>query len=752
MDLILLAKVIWRKKWLLLAVPVVAAVAAYLFVFNTVDLYKSTAQISTGFTISDQVQVTEEKFSIRDADVKFSNLLNSMNSSIGVNLITYRLLLHDLKNPESAFKRPNPQTFKSSPDEINIVTTFIQAKLDSMSPLSISDEYYNLTRKYLNAYGYGFNKTKEGLSIQRVAGTDFITVEFVSENPNLSALAANAFCEEYIRYYKSIKTTKVGESVDFLKQIVDEKKIELDEKLETQKIFKSGNGIIEGHDGTQLSSLELQRDEIRSKVHRLELTRDRLGDEIRNWNNPNAVSAISNASNQKIVALREKVNRLNDQYITGGATNQVLLDSVTRLRNQLNILMENASSRQVAAPSSGLSLPELQSKLKDAEIEYQVEKTNLSMVEAKIRSLQYMLSGQSSKEAKLEAVQKEVDLASQEYLSATEKYNDAKNRLLANNTLRQVSTALPALNAESSKKILVIGLAAFSTFAICLFIVIGLEMIDLSIKTFDKFKRIVGLELAGTLNKIDSKNFNIRSIFSQTGSDDETEMYKSLLRKLRHEIESMNAKVFLITSPRKKDGKTFSVFSLAYVLSLVNKRVLIIDTNFKNNSLSQILAKPESDMKVIEGSKRKNLLIGTPGQKKKSSRPDFANDSDSDDDFEGDNTYDLINPTKYKNIYIVGNGGGDSESPAEILSGRNFDNLIAVLAESFDYILMEGAALNDFSDTKELVKYADKVLAVFSAESTIKQLDRESIAYFKSIGKKFGGCILNKVETKDLKL
>jgi len=107
---------------------------------------------------------------------------------------------------------------------------------------------------------------------------------------------------------------------------------------------------------------------------------------------------------------------------------------------------------------------------------------------------------------------------------------------------------------------------------------------------------------------------------------------------------------------------------------------------------------------------------------------------------------------RFPNIFIVGNAGGGNESPAEILSGRNFNNLISVLVDSFDYILMEGASLNDYSDTKELVQYTDKVYAVFSADSTIKQLDKESIAYFKSLGKKFGGAILNRIDTKDLKL
>jgi succinoglycan biosynthesis transport protein ExoP len=748
MDIILLLKVIWRKKWILLVVPIIAGGAAYFFMRNTVNLYLSAAQISTGFTTNDQVQLTDEKFSAREIDVKFSNLLNSMNSGIATNLVSYRLLLHDIDGKEEPFHRPSAEKLKNTnPREIPILVEFLKRKLLEISPLSTSDPEYKLVHKYFLAYGYGYSTVKQYLSIARDQNTDFIKVSFISDNANLSALAANSFCEEFIRYYKSFKTERTGESVEFLRQLVEEKRADLDEKLETQKIFKSDNGLMDiQQDGGQLASLEGQRDDIRTKIHRLELTRTRLSDELKSLGGSTSNNTTNaNAGNQRIIYLRERINRLNEQYITGGSSNQVLLDSLNKLRGQLNEQMDAASAQLTTTPNSGMSPAELRSKLKDADIEYQVEKSNLVLVEAKIQNLQYIHAGHASKEAKLTAIQKEVDLTSQEYLSAVEKYNESKNRLLASNSLRQTIVAIPPAGPESSKKMLIVGLAAFSSMAICFFIIVGMELLDLSIKTFDKFKRVVNLPLAGTINKVESKNFNIRHAFSPAGSNDDTEMYKSLLRKLRHEIENMNSKVILFTSPKKKDGKTFVIFSLAYVLSLINKRVLIIDTNFKNNSLSQILAKPQGEIKVIEG--KKSLLIGAHGQKKR-----VDEDGDAENEYGSDNTYDLINPTKYKNIYVIGNGGGDSESPAEILSGRNFNNLIEVLSESFDYILMEGASLNDYSDTKELVRYADKVVAVFSAESSIKQMDKESITYFKSLGNKFGGSVLNKVETKDMKL
>jgi uncharacterized protein involved in exopolysaccharide biosynthesis/Mrp family chromosome partitioning ATPase len=738
MDLLLLVKVLWRKAWILVAIPLIAGLAAFLFTMNSQETYKSVAQISTGFTTNDQVQLSDDQFNIRDADVRFSNLLNQMNSSIAVNLLSYRLLLHDLNPLEVPYHRPDPSTFTSTAAEKEQVRSIIKQKLDSIRPISSSDIHYPLLRKYLEGYGYGFSSVKEELSISRVPRTDYIEVEYTSDKPGLSALAANAFTEEFMRYNSTFRSSRTGESVDMLKQVVAEKKSELDSKLEMQKMFKSDNNVldVQGESGAkmaQLSSLESQRDMARTNIHRYELTIQRLNEDIRNASAP-----ASTGGNQRIFDLRDKINRLNERYITGGSSNQKLLDSLNILRDELRMHTENAN-RIGPALGTGVTVADLQRQLKDAQINLQVEKETLYSVESNIRGLQYNISGYASKEARLTAIQKEVDLAQHEYLAAVEKFNQAKNKMADSNSLRQVLVAVPPANPEISKRILIIGIAAATSFMLCFFVIVGLELIDGSVRTPEKFKHAVGLPLIGSLNHIDSKNFNIRSYFNQQNGNEETEMFKSLLRKLRHEIESLNAKVILFTSPKRKDGKTFLMFSLSYVLSLINKRVLIIDTNFKNNSLSQILGRNQSDLKVLD-SKRHRLLTSAQGQTK------------GEAEFDHENSYDLINPTKYKNIYIVGNAGSGHESAAEILSGRDFSNLITALSDSFDYILLEGAALNDYSDTKELVKYADKVVAVFASETSVKQLDRESIYYLKSLGKKFAGAVLNRVNTKDLKL
>jgi len=385
---------------------------------------------------------------------------------------------------------------------------------------------------------------------------------------------------------------------------------------------------------------------------------------------------------------------------------------------------------------STMSRSQLQTKIAETDIQLSIEESKLNSVNAKLRNLKGSISSFASKEGALTALTREVEVATSEYLDAVNRYNEARNKALVSaGSIRQVSKAIAV--PEASKRAIIIGLAGFTTFIVAAFVIVLIEVFDSSIRTPAQFERTVKLPLAGFLIRVNVKKLDYNTLFAEKLIDEELETFKHFLRKVRFEIESLKAKCLLVTSARKEAGKSFTIFSLAFVLSLVNKRVLIIDTNFKNNSLTRSLTKSPEKVKLLERKGDSDLKLIDPTNRKKT-EPEPDNNS-------------MIMPTKYRNIFIIGNAGG-YDSPEEILSGRDFGSLINTMKESFDYILLEGAALNDFSDSKELVRYVDMVIPVFSADASIGQLDSESITFLKGLGKKLGGAILNNVDFKNLKI
>lgn len=63
---------------------------------------------------------------------------------------------------------------------------------------------------------------------------------------------------------------------------------------------------------------------------------------------------------------------------------------------------------------------------------------------------------------------------------------------------------------------------------------------------------------------------------------------------------------------------------------------------------------------------------------------------------------------------------------------------------------MESAALNTYSDAQELLPYAEAVIAVFNAGSTVKPGDQESLNYLKNLGDKFAGAVLTGVDERNM--
>ena len=100
-------------------------------------------------------------------------------------------------------------------------------------------------------------------------------------------------------------------------------------------------------------------------------------------------------------------------------------------------------------------------------------------------------------------------------------------------------------------------------------------------------------------------------------------------------------------------------------------------------------------------------------------------------------------------VDIIGSKQGEL-SPSEIFAGKNFRQFVEKMKERYDYIFLEGASLNDYPDTKELVGYADKIIAVFSAQTEIKEEDKNAINYLQTLNGTFMGAVLNKVNLKNV--
>lgn len=734
MDLQGLVQVLWRRKWILIIVPFLAVCVAFAVRFYGEWKYVSTAQLATGLTVSDEL-LEKNGLNPYEVQVTFNNLTEIMRSRSVIGQVSYRLMLHDLSDSTTSFRKfdknkLNKDYVPGMEAQFPQLRRLLQKRIDSLTLLNPSDTNERLLQKLIDSYGYDYESILKNLQNYRLNQSDFIEVSYSSENAGLSAFVVNQLCSEFIRYYTNARQSSSSFSLESLEAIAAQRKKHLDDKMEELKNFKTSNNVNTGADADakaeQIKDYEDDIAEAQQKIRGLELTLASLNVRIEN-----AEISAGLKPNDHIISLRKQINAMNDRYVQGNQSNTALLDSLTSLRRMLDEAMQKASGTPKVTTAE---LNALKNKREETRVELEIARENLSSLDRIYSSLRYNMKDVANNQALVDAMEKEVEVASQEHLDAQDRLNEAREKLMTDRvSIKQVLVAEPAEKAQSRKTLIFMLFSGVLSFTLCGFVIVAIELMDSRIKTAERFKQKTRLKLAGNLPLIQGKEQeqDWNAIFN---SPDKQLAASEEIRKIRFEIVNQKAKVIMVTSLKNQQGKSFFTVALAYSLSLIKKRTLIIDTNLRNNSLTRmLLADPNLKLLIENFAKNTKLLRG----------PNGNGEANADETQPVDTN--LVSRTRNELIDIIGNKKSQG-SPSEILPGADFKVLIDWLKVDYDYIILEGPALNSYSDTKELVRYVDMVVPVFSADAVIDGKDTESLNYLKGLQEKLGPAVLNKVQ------
>jgi Mrp family chromosome partitioning ATPase len=201
---------------------------------------------------------------------------------------------------------------------------------------------------------------------------------------------------------------------------------------------------------------------------------------------------------------------------------------------------------------------------------------------------------------------------------------------------------------------------------------------------------------------------NLEKIWQTDTNETVLREFKDQLRSIRFEIENdLKDKVLLITSLSEGEGKTLLTLSLAFAWKMTNKRILIIDGNFRNPRISQTI----SSSVYLE------------------------------DYFTGKVNLEDIQVNQ--NFELMATRGGDL-SIFELVSQDIISERIERLKRAFDIIIIETTAMDQMNLSREWILFANKVVGIFEYGQVIDEEKKQRVDYFVSLGDKFSGWILNK--------
>ncbi len=674
----------------------------------------------------------------------FENMIEALTSRRSIDFLTARLLLHDLTADTLAaadgpFRRLSEMKevdLPYSPQEIADLMDTLQHKVDYLQYQFSDPQQYQIFNDVAKALGYDYEGLlKYNLSVGRRGDTDNLSIEFESENPYLCTWAVNTFIEDYLRLYEDDAQSEGGSKVRFLRDQVNDAKsklLALETKLNSykneKKLYDAGDesqGIISRRNKIR-ENLQIEKSRVptlRANIAELEKLIAQKGSET------NSIEESSIYNNTAVINMQNKIAELDEIIIKSGDTDE----AAKKQRELIQINLDEKIKKLADIDKKKEDIPDnkaTQSNLFDQKVQATLD---LNEATQRITTLEADLASVTSNQANLvqndaivQNLESEIEIARNQYIAVDSKYFDAKQS--NKNTyqpLKVLEYARMPEKPESKKKALLSAFAGIVGGVLSTVLIFLMAFFDTSVNSISKFRKFTKVDLLGTINKVDTDKLDLKYLFSSNGQNKTLDTFKESLRNIRYLIETSNSNRFLFTSTKKQEGKTFLIVTLAHALTIKDKKILIVDTNFKNNTLTKM------SKQTIEENLLNSKLLG---------------DNDLSSEFVSQQIHD---PFNLENVDIIGNKGS-YQSPSEVFAGKDFDKFLEGLEEHYDYIFFESASMNNYSDTKELTQYVDKVIAVFGAENDIKNTDKESIDYLSSLGGKFMGAILNKMDLRNL--
>lgn len=708
---------IFRYKWLIIAIPTITLFVTYLFVKNLPKQYKSQAKLSTGLLDpSRQVAPDVPNYSGPDLLIKinqqFTNIMDIMTMPKNMSILSYRLILHDLKNPQKPFQTQSDDIKALTPIKRQEAIRLFEERLIKKQVLTPLDNYeielYNLVK----SMGYDATTISRSLSISHEDNSDFVTVEFISENTFLSVFVVNTLSNDFINNYSSDLITNKNKSILVLDSLLQKKESVMNDKNQALKDYKIKNKVLNLDKQSQIVYQQIIDYENKKSQALIDLQsfQSALNNVNNRLNNPaldKYLGADVSADNQAIIALRNKVQTANDEYIDGGFK-PVARKKVDSLQQLLNAQLVKANDQYIADPV--VAKQTLVQNRISIGIDLEKTKASIQDIDNELAKLNAKFSTMVPFDAGVQKYERDADVATKEYLDLLNRYNQTNLDKNIGLRLQLEQEGVPTV-AEASKKIIYMALSAIASFAICFCILFIIHVLDHSINDKKQLVAATKGNVIGELNFIKPEKRDIDQIWKHGEHSKDTLTYKNLLREARFEIDnhlsSNNHKVLGLTRLHPENFTIFSAVSLAYAFARLDKQILLIG----NSDMAQEIQK----WNIPTDQSLKKVLSTLTLQK--------------------------------NNLITFLNKDLEGLSLLENKDNPRLTQIFNSLKNEFDLIIIYLDAVNSISDVKEWISFTEKYLATFMAGNSLSDSDKEAISLLNN-DDKFIGWLINGVKRK----
>lgn len=340
-------------------------------------------------------------------------------------------------------------------------------------------------------------------------------------------------------------------------------------------------------------------------------------------------------------------------------------------------------------------------RLREVALSTQVDRLKTNLFDLRRRSTQYNI------------LMRDVDTNRQLYDALLQRYKEiGVAGGVGVNNIAVVDPADLTDRPSSPKLLLNLAFALLGGIVAGVGLAFALEQLEDSLSDPAEVIELLGIALIGVVPKVSEEPLpallDTKSAIS--------EAYFSVQTSLALTTSHGFPRTLVVTSSRPNEGKSLTSVGLAKSLSVLGRKVLLIDGDMRSPSIHHML-----DRRSAPG--LSNLLSGATA---------LAG---------------AIQDTQLPNLSMIA-AGPQPPSAAELLSGDRLETVLSTLLETFDHIIIDAPPVMGFADAPLIANQVEGVCFVIEAHGTNKSSARTAISRLRSADTTIFGAIVTKFDSR----
>jgi polysaccharide biosynthesis transport protein len=698
-----------RQYPIIIFVSAIVLVLGFVYIFSTPSRYTAQASLIID---TRKVQIFQQSIlgdpGIDAAAVESQvEILKSENIALGV-----------IKN----LRLTEDQEFVgSSGGFIFSIVRFVAGLFDAGAPTS----EFELTRSAVGVF-------QSALTVKRVGLTYVIQIGFTSLYPDKSAQIANAVVDAYLVDTLEAKFQATRRASVWLQDRLRELRDQAAAADRAVVEYKTKNNIVDA--GGRL-----------------------VGDQqLAEYNTQLVMARAQMAESRARLDRIEALKRNGDSE--GTVTDALRNDVIVRLRTQLLDLSKREAEWSSKYGRDHLAVVNLRNEM--AEIRRSIldelgriaetYKSDFEISKARLESIQKSMGDavtQSQTTSQAQVALKDLESTAQSYRTLYDNFLQRYMESVQQQTFpiteaRFITQATPPGQRSQPKSLLILAISLFAGVACGIGAALIRDLLDRVIRTTDQAEKLLGIECITALpllkehseepensKKRDQSKFGPRTIVRSQEHfwqvvDEPFSRYAEGVRAIKVAIDlaglTRSNKVIGLTSSLPNEGKSSVSTNLAQLIANSGKRVVLVDCDLRNPSLSRLLTPSASSglIEVISGKMQVFETLWT----EPSTMLDFA-------------------PTVLKNRLPHTN---------EIVASDAMKGIFAKLRQMYDFVIVDLPPLAPVVDVRSTTHLIDSYIFVVEWGATKIDVITHALRRSQVIQERLLGTVLNKVDISAL--